>query len=66
MAATAIEVEAVAKRFRSTEARARVSLAVEWGQVLALLWPTGGGKTTLLRVLTQAGSGSRLLAERHR
>jgi len=52
MAETVIEVEAVAKRFGSTQALAGVSLAAERGKVLALLGPNGAGKTTLVRILT--------------
>jgi daunorubicin resistance ABC transporter ATP-binding subunit len=47
-----IEVNAVVKRFGSTEALAGVSLAADRGSVLALLGPNGAGKTTLVRVLT--------------
>jgi ABC-type branched-subunit amino acid transport system ATPase component len=47
-----IEVEAVAKRFGSMQALARVSFAAERAKVLALLGPNGAGKTTLVRNLT--------------
>jgi ABC-2 type transport system ATP-binding protein len=47
-----IEVEAVSKRFGSTQALDRVDLTVDEGRVLALLGPNGSGKTTLVRVLT--------------
>jgi ABC-2 type transport system ATP-binding protein len=47
-----IEVDAIAKRFGSTDALAGVSLSVDRGTVLALLGPNGAGKTTLVRVLT--------------
>jgi ABC-2 type transport system ATP-binding protein len=47
-----IEVEAVAKRFGSTQALAGVDLTVSEGTVLALLGPNGAGKTTLIRILT--------------
>ncbi len=46
-----IEVEAVAKRFGSTQALAGVDLVAEEGRVLALLGPNGAGKTTLVRIL---------------
>jgi len=47
-----IEVEAVSKRFGTTEALADVSLSCPRGSVLALLGPNGAGKTTLVRILT--------------
>jgi ABC-2 type transport system ATP-binding protein len=47
-----IEVEAVVKRFGSTQALAGVDLSVSQGNVLALLGPNGAGKTTLVRILT--------------
>ncbi len=46
-----IEVEAVSKRFGSTQALADFDLAAEEGKVLALLGPNGAGKTTLVRIL---------------
>jgi ABC transporter DrrB family efflux protein len=46
-----IEVEALSKRFGSTQALADFDLVVEEGQVLALLGPNGAGKTTLVRIL---------------
>ncbi|HVC06815.1 MAG TPA: ATP-binding cassette domain-containing protein [Solirubrobacterales bacterium] len=46
-----IEVEALAKRFGSTQALAGVDLVAEEGRVLALLGPNGAGKTTLVRIL---------------
>ena len=49
---TAVEVEGVTKRFRSTTALDNVSVSVEAGKVLALLGPNGAGKTTLIRILT--------------
>jgi ABC transporter DrrB family efflux protein len=52
MAEPMIEVEAVAKRFGSTQALAGVDLVGEAGKVLALLGPNGAGKTTLVRILT--------------
>ena len=48
---TVISVEAVAKRFGSTQALAGVDLVAEEGKVLALLGPNGAGKTTLVRIL---------------
>ena len=46
-----IEVEALGKRFGSTQALADFDLVVEEGKVLALLGPNGAGKTTLVRIL---------------
>jgi ABC transporter DrrB family efflux protein len=46
-----IEVEAVGKRFGSTQALADFDLVVEEAKVLALLGPNGAGKTTLVRIL---------------
>src|ERR1022692_3767767 len=49
--AAVIEVEALTKRFGSTQALAGVDLVAEEGKVLALLGPNGAGKTTLVRIL---------------
>ncbi len=46
-----IEVEAVTKRFGSTQALTGVDLVAEEGRVLGLLGPNGAGKTTLVRIL---------------
>jgi ABC-2 type transport system ATP-binding protein len=47
-----IEVQALTKRFGSTQALDGVNLVAEAGKVLALLGPNGAGKTTLIRILT--------------
>ncbi|MGH3273567.1 MAG: ATP-binding cassette domain-containing protein, partial [Streptosporangiaceae bacterium] len=47
-----IEAEGLAKRFGGTQALAGVDLAADGGQVLALLGPTGAGKTTLVNILS--------------
>src|ERR1700759_4764727 len=46
-----IVVEKVAKRFGDFVALDDVSLTVESGQLTALLGPSGGGKSTLLRII---------------
>jgi ABC transporter DrrB family efflux protein len=51
MAGSAVYVEGVVKRFRSTTALAGVDLDVQEGTVFGLLGPNGAGKTTLVRVL---------------
>jgi ABC transporter DrrB family efflux protein len=48
---SAVHVEGVVKRFRSTTALAGVDLDVEEATVFGLLGPNGAGKTTLVRVL---------------
>jgi ABC transporter DrrB family efflux protein len=48
---SAVHVEGVVKRFRTTTALAGVDLDVEEGTVFGLLGPNGAGKTTLIRVL---------------
>jgi len=60
-----IEVDAVCKRFGSTQALADFDLVVEEGTVLALLGPNGAGKTTLVRILAtllRADSGRATVA----
>jgi len=47
-----VQVEAVSKRFGSTQALAAIDLVVEQGTVLGLLGPNGAGKTTLVRILS--------------
>jgi sulfate transport system ATP-binding protein len=46
-----IEVDHVTKRYGETDALSDVSVAVPDGSLTALLGPSGGGKTTLLRVI---------------
>jgi sulfate/thiosulfate transport system ATP-binding protein len=46
-----IEVEGVSKRYGATDALTDVSVRVPDGSLTALLGPSGGGKTTLLRVI---------------
>src|SRR5260370_28968643 len=51
MTDSAVHVEGVVKRFRTTTAVAGVDLDVEEATVFGLLGPNGAGKTTLVRVL---------------
>src|SRR6202008_4648577 len=51
MADSAVHVEGVVKRFRTTTALAGVDLDIEEATVFGLLGPNGAGKTTLVRVL---------------
>src|ERR1700690_2403122 len=46
-----IEVEHIRKRFGTYEALQDVSLHIETGELVALLGPSGPGKTTLLRII---------------
>ena len=46
-----IEVAGVSKRYGDAHALRDVSLVVPEGSLTALLGPSGGGKTTLLRVI---------------
>jgi sulfate transport system ATP-binding protein len=46
-----IEVDGVSKRYGDTDALCDVSVTVPNGSLTALLGPSGGGKTTLLRVI---------------
>ncbi len=46
-----IELRNVSKRFGDTVAVDRVSFTVQEGELMALLGPSGGGKTTVLRLI---------------
>lgn len=46
-----IELKSVSKRFGDVSAVDRVSFRVEDGELVALLGPSGGGKTTVLRMI---------------
>nr|WP_181763536.1 ABC transporter permease [Streptomyces albidus (ex Kaewkla and Franco 2022)] len=51
MSGSAIHVEGLVKRFRTTTALAGIDLNVEEASVFGLLGPNGAGKTTLVRIL---------------
>ena len=51
MSGSAIHVEGLVKRFRTTTALSGIDLNVEEASVFGLLGPNGAGKTTLVRVL---------------
>jgi ABC-2 type transport system ATP-binding protein len=53
MAAAAIEVSGVVKRFGDTTAVDGVSLTVPQGSIYGLLGPNGAGKTTAIRMMLQ-------------
>lgn len=56
-----IDIRNLSKRFGAFKALDDVSLTVQSGELLALLGPSGGGKTTLLRIiagLEQADDGA--------
>src|SRR6266436_1537858 len=46
-----IELKKVSKRFGEVAAVSNVSFSVKEGELLALLGPSGGGKTTVLRLI---------------
>jgi branched-chain amino acid transport system permease protein len=46
-----LEVSGVSKRFGGTEALSKVSLTVDYNQVVGIIGPNGAGKTTLLNVI---------------
>ena len=51
MAAPAIELEGLTRRYGDREALSDVALSLEAGRTLVVFGPNGAGKTTLLRVL---------------
>ena len=46
-----IELKGVTKQFGEVTAVNRVSFSVKEGELMALLGPSGGGKTTVLRMI---------------
>src|SRR5260370_23751683 len=54
-----VEIRAVSKAFGKTPAVVDLSLTVEDGEFVALLGPTGAGKTTTLRLVAGLGTTER-------
>jgi ABC-type branched-subunit amino acid transport system ATPase component len=46
-----LEVSGVSKRFGGTEALSKVSLTVDYNQIVGIIGPNGAGKTTLLNII---------------
>lgn len=46
-----LELSAITKRFGKEEALSEVNLTIASGEVLALVGPSGAGKTTLCRII---------------
>ncbi|CAA7616852.1 ABC transporter ATP-binding protein [Magnetospirillum sp. UT-4] len=63
MAAIAIRLEGIEKRFGDTEAVAGIDIEIAEGEFFSLLGPSGCGKTTLLRMLAgfESPSAGRVL-----
>lgn len=51
-AATAVDVQAISKRFGALLAVDQVSFTVQAGEIFGLLGPNGAGKSTLIRMMT--------------
>ncbi len=60
-----LEAASVSKQFGKHKALDDVSVTIEQGELVALLGPSGGGKTTLLRVLAGLESPDRGLVRIH-
>ena len=46
-----LELKNISKRFKDRQILSNFNLAVEENKILAIVGPSGGGKTTLLRML---------------
>ena len=65
MSATAIEVSALTKRYRTVAALDGIDFSVGYGELFGLLGPNGAGKTTTVKILldlTRATAGEAKLA----
>lgn len=60
-----IEVRGLSKSFRDVQAVQNVSFSIEKGKFIGLLGPSGGGKTTILRMLAglETPTGGQILFE---
>ena len=46
-----LELHTISKRFGGTEALSKVSVSVEYNQIMGIIGPNGAGKTTLLNII---------------
>ena len=67
MSTPIVKLEGIAKRYGTVQAVAGVDLAIERGELFALLGGSGCGKTTLLRMLAglETPDGGRILIDGH-
>jgi branched-chain amino acid transport system permease protein len=48
-----LELRTISKRFGGTEALSKVSVSVEYNQIMGIIGPNGAGKTTLLNIINR-------------